>query len=224
MDDLLLASAIVLWVLVLVLAALVWALTRQVGVLYRRVAPAGALAVNEQLLVGDVAPRVDVETLDGQALVVGNPGGSGRGVLLFFLDPTCSICKGVLPLVKAVAQDEHWLEVVLASGGGTEQAHRRLIESEALERYPYVVSETLGRSYGVGKLPYAVLIDPLGRIASLGIVNSREHLESLVVAWAQQVGSLQDCPARRDGTRSAFDDGARSEPGPEPEAGPLGPR
>ena len=215
MDSLLLASSIVLWALVLVLAALVWALTRQVGGLYRRIAPAGALAVNSELLAGDAAPRVDVETLQGQPLTVGDRSDGGRGVLLFFLDPTCPICKAVLPVLKAVAQDEGWLDVVLASDGGTRESHRRFVESAGLQSYPYVVSELLGRSYGVGKLPYAVLIDPLGRIASLGIVNSREHLESLVVAWEQQVSSLQEYLAREGGDGRAFQDAAmRGDPGP----------
>ena len=41
-------------------------------------------------------------------------------------------------------------------------------------------------------LPYAVLIDERGVIASLGIVNSREHLESLFEAERLGVASIQD--------------------------------
>ena len=197
MGSLLIVSSVVLWVLALVLCGLVYVLARQVGVLYRRVAPAGALAVNSQLAVGDVAPRLDLETLDGRPMVLGGAPDNDRGLLLFFVDPDCPICKSLLPVVESVAKDEKWLDVVLASDGGDLTAHQAFVEAHGLTRHPYVVSEMLGRSYGVGKLPYAVLIDPTGRIASLGIVNSREHLESLVVAWEQQVGSLQDYMARR---------------------------
>lgn len=196
LDDLLLISTVVLWVTVLLLCALVYALTRQVGVLYRRIAPAGALSVNQQLLVGDAAPRLDVETLDGRPVEIGSPSDGDRCVLLFFLDPSCPICKRVLPVLKSVAGDEGWLDVLLASDGGTPNDHRRFVEAHGLQSFRYVVSEVLGRSYGVGKLPYAVLIDPLGRIASLGIVNSREHLESLLIAWEQRVGSLQEYMAK----------------------------
>ena len=42
--------------LVLVLAAVVLALTRQVGVLHERIAPAGALMLNRGLTVGEPAP------------------------------------------------------------------------------------------------------------------------------------------------------------------------
>ena len=206
MDDLLVVSTVVLWILVLVLTASVWALTRQVGVLYRRITPAGALAVNEQLLAGEAAPRVEVETLDAQPLLVGEARDDGRGLLLFFLDPTCPICKALLPVLEAVAPDPRRLHVVLASDGSTVAAHRRFVETEGLQRYPYVVSELLGRSYGVGKVPYAVLIDPLGRIAALGIVDSREHLESLVDSWEPQVGFRQDHRARVGGEGQAFHD------------------
>jgi len=205
MDSLLLISSVVLWVLVLVLCGLVYALARQVGVLYRRVAPAGALAVNSQLAVGDTAPRLDVETLDGQPLVLGGVPEGKRGLLLFFVDPDCPICKLLLPVLESVTKDEKWLDVVLASDGGDLATHRAFVDTRNLNLYPYVVSEMLGRSYGVGKLPYAVLIDPTGRIASLGIVNSREHLESLFVAWEQQVGSLQEYMARQQLDVDAYD-------------------
>ena len=60
-----------------------------------------------------------------------------------------------------------------------------------LRIFRYVLSETLGVSYGVGKLPYAVLIGEDGHIASLGLVNSREHIESLFEAKERNVASVQ---------------------------------
>ena len=55
-----------------------------------------------------------------------------------------------------------------------------------------MVSEILGKTYGVAKLLYAVLIDVADTIASMGIINSREHLESLFEAKERKVASLQD--------------------------------
>jgi hypothetical protein len=46
-------------------------------------------------------------------------------------------------------------------------------------------------------LPYAVLLDEEGRVASLGLINSREHLESLFEAKEHGVASIQDYLARR---------------------------
>ena len=81
MESLLIAANITLWLVIVILGLLAYALSRQLGVLYDRVAPAGALMVNQQLAVGDPAPIVDAEKLAGTAFVPGNPRllGSHRG-------------------------------------------------------------------------------------------------------------------------------------------------
>ncbi|HRX40386.1 MAG TPA: hypothetical protein P5072_13200, partial [Parvularculaceae bacterium] len=55
-----------------------------------------------------------------------------------------------------------------------------------------------GRLYGVGKLPYAVLIDESGKVASMGLINSREHLDSLFEAKDRGIASLQEFVERRN--------------------------
>jgi methylamine dehydrogenase accessory protein MauD len=47
-------------------------------------------------------------------------------------------------------------------------------------------------TYQVGKLPFAVLLDHDGIIRAKGLVNSREHLESLFEAKERGVASIQD--------------------------------
>ncbi len=54
MTEALLVSNIVLWVLVIVLALIVLALARQVGILHERVAPAGALMPTSGPKVGEL--------------------------------------------------------------------------------------------------------------------------------------------------------------------------
>lgn len=192
MIEALVISNIVLWVAVLALAAVVFALTRQIGVLYERVAPAGALMVNKRLEVGMDAPKVPVVSLTQQRFEVGGSPAAGRSQLLFFLSPDCPVCKTLLPVIKSSRRSEQdWLDVVLVSDG-EEQPHAQFVEQQKITDYPYVVSEIVGRTYGVSKLPYAVLIDEAGKIASLGIVNSREHLESLFEAKERKVGSIQE--------------------------------
>jgi len=44
----------------------------------------------------------------------------------------------------------------------------------------------------VSKLPFAVLIGGDGTLQSKGLVNSREHLESLIEAMDTGVATLQD--------------------------------
>ncbi len=190
MDNLLIISNLILWVLVIGLTLLVFALTRQIGVLYERVAPAGALMINKKLETGSVAPTVDVTDINtGKTMSIGQP--RDRSQLLFFLSPSCPVCKTLLPMLKSIkAAEGDWLDVVLASDGEIE-AHHEFIQQQNLGAETYVSSEALGKQYGIAKLPFAVLIDEKGIIASLGLVNSREHFESLFESMERGVPSLQ---------------------------------
>ena len=88
MPDLLLASNLALWLAVVLLGALACALARQVGALSQRIAPAGALMVNETLRVGDAAPEITVRDLRGGELTLGGAPESGAwpgSTLVFFL-------------------------------------------------------------------------------------------------------------------------------------------
>ena len=189
--DLLLVSNIVLWIGFLVMVVVNLALARQIGVLYERVAPAGALMMNQTLSVGKEAPQLVVSTLAGEALEVGKVT-DGKSQLLFFLSPDCPVCNELTPALKSAAKSESdWLSVTLASDG-EDQDHAAYVQSKGLVDFPYVISELLGKTYGVSKLPYAVLIDEQGVIASMGIINSREHLDSLFEAKERKVASIQD--------------------------------
>lgn len=190
MDNILLISNLVLWVFVIGLTLLVFALTRQIGVLYERVAPAGALMINKKLESGAIAPTVQAQDINtGNTVSIG--GKQARSQLLFFLSPTCPVCKTLLPMLKSVkAAESDWLDIVFASDGETND-HREFIAQQRLGNDVYVSSEILGKQYGVSKLPFAVLIDTKGVVASLGLVNSREHFESLFESMERGIPSLQ---------------------------------
>lgn len=87
---------------------------------------------------------------------------------------------------------------MLASDGSIPEIHKDFIKRYDLEAWPYVVSENLGKQFGVSKLPYAALVDEAGIVRSLGMVNSREHLESLFVAKETGIASIQDYMAKRN--------------------------
>ena len=192
MLEALLVSNLLLWVIVVILGVMVFALVRQIGVLYERVAPAGALMVNQALRPGDAAPELELLTIENKTIRIGGVREPARSLLLFFLAPDCPVCKTLLPVLLSAHKEERgWLDIVLASDGPVEQ-HRSFIAQHRLSRFDYVLSEILGRSYGVGKLPYSVLIDEQGRVVTMGIINSREHLESLFEAKERGVASIQE--------------------------------
>jgi len=188
----LIISNIVLWVLVLVLVAVVFALVRQVGVLFERVAPAGALMAAQGLKTGEKTPVFDLRTLAGRNLRIGGEREDGKSTLVFFLSPTCPVCKTLIPVLQAMRKSEaSWLEIVLASDGD-ENEHREWLKRQKLESWSYVLSPQLGMTIQVAKLPYAALIDEHGVLCARGLVNSREHIESLFEAKAQGVASIQE--------------------------------
>lgn len=195
-------SQLLLWGAVIVLGVLVAALARQVGILHERIAPAGALALGRQIAVGEAGPHMTLPAIDGADVAIGGP--RERSQLLFFVSPDCPVCKSLLPVVRSAALAERrWLDVVLASDGDG-PAHRRMVEEMGLGDLPYILSEALGRQLGVSKLPYGVLLDESGKIAAFGLVNSREHLESLFEAKERGVASIQQFLERRQagGSRS----------------------
>ena len=191
----LLASQMMLWIAVIALAVAVLALARQVGVLHARIAPVGALALGRGPQTGEAAPRLTVRSLAGSSVEIGGPAPGAALRLLFFVSPTCPICKSLLPTVKAFAASEA-LDLLLVGDGDIEE-QRQLAQRFGVAPERFADAPEAGRAFQVAKLPYAVLVNELGIIAAQGLVNSREHLESLVTAHELGLRSVQEFLARR---------------------------
>lgn len=177
-----------LFLMVVALTVALLALGRQVGILFERVSPMGALVNDSGPEVGQQTPLFNLPSLTGGAVALGPR--PGRSTLVFFLSPTCPVCKKLLPIIKSVRKAEgNWLDVVFASDG--EAQHQRFIETADLSSYPYVVSTELGLAYRVARLPYAVLLDQHGIIRAKGLINSREQFDSLFNAFDMNVRSIQ---------------------------------
>ena len=147
------AAFIVQWALLVVLAIVVVALARQIGVLQLRLAPIGALEVDgEGPPLGNVPEARAARTPDGSSTVVGGPG-SGR--LVAFVSDTCPICEQVAPSLPAAARASG-LELQVVSDPDLEVAYR------------------------VPGVPFVVVLDELGLVRSKGTVNSLEQVEGLV--------------------------------------------
>ena len=147
------AAFVVLWILVAVLAIVVVALARQIGVLQLRLAPLGALEVDDEgPELGEAPEARPVRTPDGSRRVIGGP---GRGRLVAFVSDTCPICERVAPSLPAAARASG-LELQLVSDPDLETA------------------------YGVPGVPFVVVLDEVGVVRSKGTVNSLEQVEGLV--------------------------------------------
>jgi methylamine dehydrogenase accessory protein MauD len=199
----LLVSNALLWIAVVVLSVVIVALVRQIGVLHERVFPVGALVLPSGPKVGAAAPSLAVTDIAGRAVAIGGVDAAGRRTLLFFVSPTCPICKTLLPVVRAlVAAAQPPTRLVLASDGDVE-SQRAFVARAGLGDYPYVVSSDVGLAYQVGKLPYAALIGADGVLLAKGLVNTREHVESLFEAARLGVASMQEWLQEHEARRTA---------------------
>ena len=183
-------------ILILALAVLVFGLTRQIGILHERVAPMGAMISDHGPEVGEMAPVLNVKSIAHEVVQVGGQSPTLKTSLLMFVSPNCPVCKKLLPIAKSFSRREDLNVVMIGDGDIDEQ--RQMIETEGLQSLPYVIGPEIGMAFRVGKLPYAILIDREGVIRAKGLVNSREHLESLVVAEETGFGSIQAYLTARD--------------------------
>lgn len=190
MNEALIISNVVQWVVLLALVLGLLALARQIGILFERIAPMGALMLDTGPKPGEHAPRFNLPTLTGPEVQLG--GAQARSTLLFFVSPTCPVCKKLLPILKSIrGAEKSWLDVSLASDGDLPE-HAEFYKKADLKEFSYALSTELGMTYRISKLPYAVLIGEDGRIKGKGLVNSREQLESLFAAKEAGVASIQE--------------------------------
>ena len=193
MTETLLVSNIILWIAVVILSLLVFALTRQVGILHERVAPAGALLPTEGPKLGELTKELALETIDQKPITIGGRNPQGLATLVLFVSPTCPVCKTLVPTARSLANSEgQRLKLIFASDGDALEQHQAYVKDLNLAAYPYVISQQLGMSYGVSKLPFALLIGSDGTLESKGLVNNREHLESLIESMDTGITSLQE--------------------------------
>jgi len=183
-------------ILILALAVMVFGLTRQIGILHERLAPMGAMVSDHGPEVGEMAPLLNIKSITHEVVQIGGRSPTLKTTLLMFVSPNCPICKKLLPIAKSFSRREDLNVVMIGDGDIDEQ--RRMIETEGLQSLAYVIGPEIGMAFQVGKLPYAILIDREGVIRAKGLVNSREHLESLVVAEETGFGSIQTYLAARN--------------------------
>lgn len=189
-------AVVTLWLVVIAMALMMWVMLRQIGVLYERVAPVGALMDAAGPQVGEASPVFPLQSLTGGTVRIGASG--GKAMLVFFLSPTCPVCKQLLPVLSGIQNAERaWLDVVLASDGSQDK-HVEFIDRQKLSNFPYVLSTDLGMAYRVQRLPFAVLLDKAGVVKAKGLINNREQLESLFNALDAGVASFQQLKSIRE--------------------------
>jgi methylamine dehydrogenase accessory protein MauD len=182
-----LASYIVLWVVVLLLAFLLAGALRQLGLLQLRLGDdPGALITDTGLERGAQAP--DFTALDsesGELVSLSDLPAVPR--MLVFASPGCLSCRELIPGLNEVRKTRSDYDFLVVCRGDLEscRAFGRMNRLEA----PMVVDTTgqIEKDYLVTLTPFGYLIDHEGRVVIRGIANDWRQLESLL----EQEGTLQ---------------------------------
>lgn len=174
---------VLLTVAAIVEAFLLIAVMRQMGGVLLQIRPARVGQVEEGgPLAGSVASLKDHNL--------------GRPAIVLFVSPTCAICRPLVPVVgtvrKRYPEIDTWAAILSAD------------ETEAVE-YAGLIGEgarldlqELREAWGVPGTPFAVGVSGDGMIASAGVVNSLDQLESLAESLLQSPVVAEDASGAGD--------------------------
>jgi methylamine dehydrogenase accessory protein MauD len=183
-----LASYIVLWLVVFVLAFLLAGSLRQLGLLQLRLGDdPGALITDIGLERGAQAPDfVAQDSESGEPVTLSELPQAAR--LLVFASPGCLSCRELMPGLNEVRKTRKGeFDFLVICRGDIEscRAFGRMNRVEA----PMVVDTNgqIEKDYMVTLTPFAYLLDYEGRVVIRGVANDWRQLESLL----DQEGTLQ---------------------------------
>jgi peroxiredoxin/uncharacterized membrane protein YphA (DoxX/SURF4 family) len=123
--------------------------------------------------VGDAAPELKLPDLEGDTVELSDF--KGQKTLALFWNPGCGFCQQMLPDLKEWEENPpEGAPNLLVISAGTKEANEAMGLSS-----PVVLDQqfSVGRAFGVGGTPSAVLIDEEGRIASEVAVGGPAVLE-----------------------------------------------
>jgi methylamine dehydrogenase accessory protein MauD len=183
-----LASYLVLWLVVLVLAFLLAGSLRQLGLMQLRLGDdPGALITDSGLERGSQAPDfIATDSESGEAVTLSELPATPR--LLVFASPGCLSCRELIPGLNEVRKTRRGEFDFLVVCRGDIESCRAFGRMNRLEA-PMVVDTNgqVEKDYLVTLTPFAYLLDHEGRVVIRGVANDWRQLESLL----DQEGTLQ---------------------------------
>ncbi len=198
--ELLVLLTVASWVLLIILGLAVLSLARLVGQLQLRLGPAGALVTEEGPAIGEMLHSFMWKTVDGRTWTVTSP--SDRVRLLIYVSPTCPVCDQVVRAARTLGvryEDGVDLEVVFMLSMDDTALATRYQRHHKIERFVLLADSRISADLRVGGAPYAFCVDRSGYLRAKGVVNTREHLESLLNAEALGFSSLQEAVDATEG-------------------------
>jgi methylamine dehydrogenase accessory protein MauD len=172
----LLASYIVLWVLVGVLAVAVFAIYHHFGQMYLNSREGRQTQGPEER---EPLRRSVVEDLIGQRLEIPRV---GRRTLVLFAGTDCPLCGELLPELRAFVLEHDDIEPVVICAGEKEKVRAWARDLPDVTRVVADPRQRVTARYRIGVMPFVVAADDAGVVRAKGIVNDRNALEYLAAA------------------------------------------
>lgn len=191
-------SYFVLWVLVIVQILIVLSLARLVGQLSRRFPPSGAITVDPGPDVGTtLAAALSGTDLYGEPFDFSFP--RPRDLFFYYMSPHCTVCNDLLPAARSFFREiAAQADPVIVMVHGSAEVQRAYLQSHGCAKYQAVPEEELPLVWRVAGAPFAVWIGSDGVVKSKGLVDRREHLESLRNAAQSKVPTMASLNAKTD--------------------------
>jgi methylamine dehydrogenase accessory protein MauD len=191
-------SYAVLWGVVIIQVVLILALARLVGQIMSRHLPmSGARVIDPGPEIGTTVASWEGADLAGRSLSLRFP--RSRDLFLLYLAPHCTVCARLLPSARrffneiASAADSIWV----MTQGVTPEALKAYAQKNGLEGRPGISEDALPGSWRVGGAPFGLWIGADGKVKAKGMVDRREHLESLMLAAELGHPSIESYVAAR---------------------------
>lgn len=188
MNDLWIASLLLLWVVVAIVSFLLAGALRQIGLLHMRLGnDPGALITDSGLDRGVQGPDFQAIDADSGAVVRFSEAAT-RASVLVFITPTCVSCREMISHLNEVFETRRNEFEFLVVCHGDKESCRSLARMNRLG--PRLLIDPEGeveRQYEVALTPFAYLLDFNRTVLIRGVANDWRHFESLL----EQEGTLQ---------------------------------
>jgi methylamine dehydrogenase accessory protein MauD len=183
-------SYAVLWLMVLLQIALTIALARLVGQLNQRLPPSGARLIDPGPEIGDLVEAFDCTDLQSHPVSFYFP--SDHGLLVLYISPHCSACTKLLPAFRRFSVEiSQKAAAAIVMVQGSPESQKEYVHRHKLTDFTVLSEEEIPPSLHVGGAPYGLWVDRDGHVVAKGMVNNREHLESLMHASDRGHASLE---------------------------------
>jgi methylamine dehydrogenase accessory protein MauD len=183
-------SHVILWIVVLLEGALILAMARLLGRINRRMPPVGARMIDPGPEIGAATPEWEAVDYFGKTVDARFP--RNRGFLFLYISPHCSVCAALVPSARRIFREvENEVEGVWVMVSGSRERRLEYAAKSQLGSHAVFGQEDLPAALRLEGAPFALWVAADGTVRAKGMVNHREHLESLVTAAATGYATVE---------------------------------